>query len=138
MSSNTVHLTLRSPFRVLLDESVDSIHLKTDTGEMEVFPLHAELVGMIRFSRVMVRMGSTLKEFFLRQGSISVEQDGTVNVIGLDVQETGAMQVDSVSGFLTVVNERLERGEELNAYQRTFLEEQRSALQEAIEHMRAK
>jgi len=111
---------------------VDSVHLKTEVGEMEILPGHATIVGLIGFSRVFLRSGSSQQEFLARQGSVSVDAHGAVRLLAQDVQEAEAISVDSLKSYLGYLEELMGGVRELNAYQTRFLQEQRSALEESI------
>ncbi|MDA0208448.1 MAG: F0F1 ATP synthase subunit epsilon [bacterium] len=129
---NSLNVTLRTPLKTLFDSEADSVRLKTDLGRMEILPGHATLVGSILYSKVYIRHGGTEEAFVVRQGSVSVDEAGNVAVLVMDADKEAELSIESMEEYLRLIAEQLENPEALNSYQRTFLEEQRQALQEAM------
>lgn len=124
--------TLRSPINTPFEGEVDSVKLKTDLGRMEILPGHATLIGTILYSRVFVRTGATEQEYVIRQGSVTVDETGHVRLLAQDIQEAGNITIESLEQYLVYISKQLDNGHTLNEYQRTFLQEQRDAIEESM------
>lgn len=129
---SSLNVTLRTPLKTLFDGEADSVRLKTDLGRMEILPNHATLVGSILYSKVSIQHGGTEELFVVRQGSVSVDEEGNVAVLVMDADKEEELSVESMEEYLRLIVEQLENPDALNGYQQKFLEEQRQALQEAM------
>lgn len=130
-----LHVTLRTPTKVLFDGEAQALRLKTDLGRMEVLPDHATLVGTILYSKVYVHQGDTEQRFVIRQGSVSVDEKNNATVLAYEAHKEDELSVENMQDYLTYVAKQLEEGG-LNEYQVKFLEERRKALQEEMEEAR--
>lgn len=128
----TFAFSLRTPLNTIFEGDVDAVRLKTDLGQMEILPDHATLAGTILFSRVNIHSGGVEQVYIIRQGSVSVDSQGVVRVTALDAQEAESLSVKSVEEYLLYLNKQLSGEQQLNDYQKKFLSEQRSALEETL------
>lgn len=127
-----LHVTLRTPTRVLFDGKAEGLRLQTDLGWIEVLPDHATIVGTILYSKVYIRSGSTEEQFIVRQGSVAVNEKGEASILANEAEKQEEFSVDSMKEYLEYLVEELSR-DGLNDYQMQFLEEQRKALTASIE-----
>ena len=133
----TFAFTLRTPLATVFEGDVDVVRLKTDLGLMEILPEHATLVGTILFSRVSIWQDGKEVVYLVRQGSVSVDESGVARVACLIADPVESLDVQSIENYLRSLTEMLDGERELNDYQKTFLQEQRAALEESLRSVNA-
>lgn len=126
-------LTIQTPTELLFEGAVDSLRIQTDLGRMEVLPDHATIVGTVLYSKVYAKHDGVEEKFVVRHGSVSVDEKGKSTVLALEAQKLEEMSVKSMEEYLHYLNELLQNPDELNDYQKQFLDEQRQSLQKGIE-----
>lgn len=123
---------LRTPTAELFRGEAHAVRLKTDLGDIEILPDHATLIATILYSKVYIRHESTEETFIVRQGSVSVNEQGEVRILAHDAHKDGELSVENMKDYLDYVVQKLDTGE-LNEYQKQFLEKRRAALEEEID-----
>jgi F0F1-type ATP synthase epsilon subunit len=136
MAVTTFTFSLRSPLETVFEGQVENVRLKTDLGMMEILPDHASLVGTILYSQVAVRHDGTEENFIIRQGSVSVDEQGVARITALNVEKESSLSVTSIEEYLVYINEQLTGERTLNDYQVKFLGEQRAALEESLKDIK--
>jgi F-type H+-transporting ATPase subunit epsilon len=130
---SSFNLLIQTPDREIYKGPADILTLSTDTGEMQVLPGHVSMLGSITFSAVRVQNGSNLQDFVLRQGFLFIEQEtNDVRVLGLTIEKTEELNEVSAKEYLEFVLSKLDKPDELNKYQLTFLEGQKLALEKQM------
>lgn len=128
-------LLIQTPEREIYKGDADVLTLSNDTGEMQVFPGHASMLGSITYSAVKVDSAKHEEAFVLRQGFVFVDQDkNEVKVLGLSCEKTSELDLVSAKEYLAFVLAKLDKPEELNEYQLTFLEGQKLAVERQLVH----
>lgn len=132
-----LRVRILSPEAELYNNEADSLHLATESGEMELLPAHTPFIGMIDFCVASVRNGEHIEEYYVRTGNVSIDIDGeTVKLLAEDVQEKSNMDVKSLEDYMEFVLERLSEPDRLSKYQMAFLEEQRTGLEKSFTVMK--
>jgi F-type H+-transporting ATPase subunit epsilon len=126
---NRIKVSVLSPNAPAYVGEADALHLATEEGEMDILPGHAALIGLIDFSVLKVKNGQHNEEFYLRGGTVSVEDGETVKILAQDVQSKVNFDLKSLKDYMEFVISRLSKPEELSKYQMKFLEEQKDALE---------
>ncbi len=127
----SVTVTLRTPTKVLFDGPADKVRLKTDLGRVEILPGHATLVGTILFSKLYIHYGGKEEKFFLRQGSITVDENSHAIILANEADKEAELSITNMQEYLGYLVKQMETGT-YNDYQMNFLMEQRSALEEGL------
>lgn len=134
MTSPSMRFILRSPGEEHYDGPADCITASTDTGELQILPGHAPLVGNILASALMVASGSHETSFFVRQGFLIVTEGGMeVTLMALSCHKTGELTRESLHEYLAFLHGKLERQESLSAFQVRYLKSQLSSVEQMIE-----
>ncbi len=131
-------LTVRTPDRVLFDGPADLVRLSTEEGEVEVHPNHADLQGVVGFSRVVVKHDGHEEDFVVRHGMLFVDGEAnSVRVSAFDGELVAEMDVGSARSVLETIRARLAEGKDLSDLAIRFLEDQRLSMEKHIEHASA-
>lgn len=132
MANQPFTFTLRTPLKTFFEGEVDAVRLRTDLGRMEILPGHASIVGTVLACRVAIHAGGREDVYAVRQGTLSVDEDGNARLTVLHAEKDDEMTVESIQDYLRFVTEQLDGEGELNEYQIKFLEEQRAAMQDLL------
>ncbi len=128
------NLLIQTPDREIYQGPADLLTLSTDTGEMQVLPGHVSMLGSITYSAVRLQNKDHHEDYVLRQGFLFVEQEtNDVRVLGMTIQKTEELDEVSAKEYLEFILAKLDKPEELNKYQLTFLEGQKIALEKQLE-----
>ncbi len=131
---STFHFKLLSPNKKWIEGDVSKIAVATETGMLEILPGHASLVGIIDFSRLTVTVNGTTDSYFVRTGTLVVEQNATeVRLLANDVQPEQEVTVQSLQEYLAFLEKRLEQKDSLTAYQLKFIGEEKITIQKSIQ-----
>ncbi len=126
-----INVTFRTPSKVIFEGPADKVRLKTDLGRVEILPNHATLVSTVLFSKVYIYHSSTEEKFFMRQGTMAVDEKGDVILLANEAEKEAEMTIDSMQEYLTYLVSQIDSGKH-NDYQMKFLMEQREALQGSL------
>ncbi|MCK9361010.1 F0F1 ATP synthase subunit epsilon [Patescibacteria group bacterium] len=127
------HLLIQTPEREAYKGDADILTLSNDTGEMQVFPGHASMLGSITYSAVKVDHAQHEEAFVLRQGFVFVDQEkNEVKVLGLSCEKTADLDMVSAKEYLDFILSKLDKPDELNEYQLKFLEGQKLAVEKQL------
>ncbi len=134
MLSENFHLTIQTPEKIYFDGPAVSVKIATETGEIEIFPQHASLMGTILFSHTTVRSAAAEEEFLMRNGLIIVDNaKNTVSILVAACDAVGQADFKSIKEYQGFVLEQLAKKADLNSYQLVYLEEHGDALAKMIE-----
>jgi F0F1-type ATP synthase epsilon subunit len=130
----TFDLLIQTPDREAYKGPAELLTLSSDTGELQILPGHASLLGTITYTPVRVKSGTTTMDFVLRQGFVFVDQiKNSVQVLGLSCEKTDEVNEITAKEYLQFVMSKLDKPEELNAYQLKHLEGQKLALEKQLQ-----
>jgi len=122
-----------SPQKEHFNSEAISVHLKTDLGELDILENHATLVGTMKFSKIYVNHKTSTSIYLLQQGAVSINNENSVTIQGLDIHEESELKIENIDQYLRHLADLLADPTKYNKYQIEFLEEQRDALQEALQ-----
>lgn len=126
-------LLIQTPDHEAYRGPADLVTLSTDIGEMQILPDHASLLATITYTPVHVKSGGNQQDFVLRQGFVFVDQEkNTVNVLGLSCEKTDEVNEVTAKEYLQFILSKLDKPEELNAYQLRHLEGQKLSLEKQL------
>ena len=134
MAETTFHLTIQTPEHVSFDGEVVSLKLTNETGDLEILPQHASLMGTISFSNTLVRTVNSEEEYLMRNGLVIVDgikNHTTVLVAGCDLVSHADLK--TIREYQQFILEKLANTSDLNRFQITYLEEHGEALSKMIE-----
>lgn len=77
----TLHLTIVSQERRLLDAEVDSLTLPASEGEITVLPNHIPLFTKLNTGEVIYRQGKEEHSFVISKGFVDVGPDNHINIM---------------------------------------------------------
>ena len=130
---NTFELLIQTPDHEAYRGPADLVTLSTDTGELQILPGHASLLGTITYTPVRVKSGNVTTDFVLRQGFVFVDQENnSAHVLGLSCEKTDEVNEITAKEYLQFVLSKLDKPEELNAYQLKHLEGQKMSLEKQL------
>ena len=130
---NTFDLLIQTPDHEAYRGPADLVTLSTDTGELQILPGHASLLGTITYTPVRVKSGNVTTDFVLRQGFVFVDQENnSAHVLGLSCEKTDEVNEITAKEYLQFVLSKLDKPEELNAYQLKHLEGQKMSLEKQL------
>jgi F0F1-type ATP synthase epsilon subunit len=125
-------LILKTPWVSLSEGEIDAAKLSTLTGELEILPEHTSLIGIIDFSKLQVRDGDTVHEYYVRSGALQVANGGKeVRILAQDIGKEGEMHMASLEEYLAFITEKLSE-RDLSDYQIRFLESERLGLEKQL------
>lgn len=109
MSEKTLHLTIVTQERILLEKAVRSITLQTSEGEITVLPDHIPLFSKLGLGELVYRWdehgAQNAEEFAISGGFLDVGPDGTVTVLADHAIRAGDIN-------MLQVEEAMQRAEE--------------------------
>jgi F0F1-type ATP synthase epsilon subunit len=127
---NTFDLLIQTPDHEAYRGPANLVTLSSDTGEMQILPGHASMLGTITYTPVRVNNGSHQEDFVLRQGFVFVDQENkSVQVLGLSCEKTDEINEVTAKEYYDFIISKLDKPEELNAYQLKHLEGQKMSLE---------
>ena len=130
---NTFDLLIQTPDHEAYHGPAEVVTLASDSGEMQILPGHASLLGTITYTPLRVKNGATTMDFVLRQGFVFVDQvANTVRVLGLSCEKTDEINEMTAKEYYDFVMSKLDKPEELNAYQLKHLEGQKLSLERQL------
>jgi F0F1-type ATP synthase epsilon subunit len=130
---NTFDLLIQTPDHEAYHGPAEVVTLASDSGEMQILPGHASLLGTITYTPLRVKNGATTMDFVLRQGFVFVDQlANTVRVLGLSCVKTDEINEMTAKEYYEFVMSKLDKPEELNAYQLKHLEGQKLSLERQL------
>lgn len=126
--------TINTPLGTVYKSEIDQVTLSTETGEMQILPGHASLLGSLRFTPVTISNGEHEDRFLLRQGFVLIDnQKDEVKIFALAADKTESVDHKTLAEYLEFVLSKLENPEELNHYQVHFLNQQKASLEQMVE-----
>jgi F0F1-type ATP synthase epsilon subunit len=129
----TFDLLIQTPDHEAYHGPAEVVTLASDSGEMQILPGHASLLGTITYTPLRVKNGATTMDFVLRQGFVFVDQlANTVRVLGLSCVKTDEINEMTAKEYYEFVMSKLDKPEELNAYQLKHLEGQKLSLERQL------
>ncbi|HVM91117.1 MAG TPA: F0F1 ATP synthase subunit epsilon [Verrucomicrobiae bacterium] len=133
MHMQTFDLLIQTPDHEAYKGPADLVTVSSDTGELQILPEHASLLGTITYSPLRVKSGNTTTEFVLRQGFVFVDREkNSVHVLGMSCEKTEEMNEITAKEYYEFVMSMLDKPEQLNAYQLKHLEGQKLSLERQL------
>ena len=130
----TLKLILRTPEAELVNREVESVYLTTETGDLMLLPGHSAFSGSITYSPIRLRDGQTQEEYLSYSGVVffsNTNNECRILVQRADLKDK--VDYDGLKAYLKLVQERLEKGQDLSDIHMRYLEGERVALVEGIE-----
>src|SRR4051812_11295225 len=101
MSESKLHLSVTTPFDLILDEGVDAVIADTDAGQLAFLPHHASVTGSMTAGKLEVRFGSHVKVFFVRQGIFDLDnQTNQLKLRALQVEPLSDIELQTIREHL--------------------------------------
>lgn len=126
--------TILTPEAEILTKEVESVYLTTETGDMMLLPGHAAFSGSITYSPVIVKEGSVEEEYLAYRGVIffsNVKNEATLLCLRCDLKDR--VDYAGLKDYLKLIQERLDKGQDLSSYHVSFLEGEKVALVQQLE-----
>ena len=129
-----IKIILRTPEQELFNKEVESVYLTTEAGDLMILPDHSTLSAAMSYSPIVLKDGDTTEEYLTYGGILFVYNES--NEVRILVQRADAKdKVDyhGLKSYLKLVEERIQKGEDLSDIHMRFLEGERLALVQGIE-----
>ncbi len=131
---DTLKLILRTPEAELVNKEVESVYLTTETGDMMLLPGHSAFSGSITYSEVILRDGQTEEDYVTYSGVVFFSNtNNTCRILVQRADLKDKIDYDGLKAYLKLVQERIEKGQDLSDIHMRYLEDQRVALVKGIE-----
>lgn len=126
---NTFTLTIKTPEKTIFSGNVESINLKTETGELTMLAKHADFLGSVAYTRIFVKTGDSTEEYIGRRGLVTFSnKENTCEVLMIVCEPVEEISPISAESYLKYVEEALRNGDDLSSSQLKFMEEERIML----------
>ncbi len=127
-------LTLRTPEDSLVSKMVESVYLTTEAGDMMLLPQHASVSASMAFSPVIIKDGERIEEYSVYNGVIFFSNNkNEMRILAQRASLKDKVDYDGLKAYLRLVQERIEKGEDLSGIHMRYLEGQKLALVEGME-----
>lgn len=131
---NTLKLILRTPEAQLVNKEVESVYLTTETGDMMILPGHSAFSGSITYSQITLKDGQTQDDYVAYSGVVFFSNtNNTCRILAQRADLKDQIDYDGLKAYLKLVQERIEKGQDLSDLHIRYLEEERVALVKGIE-----
>lgn len=137
--SKTFLLNIRTPEQRPFTGQVETVTVDTEElGRMQVLPRHASLTGTIIFSPVKVKLPEGEEDFLIRRGVIMVSNEyNATTILALSCEKSSEVSFKTVEEYLQLIEEKLQKHEDLTPYQLTHLQKEKIALQHTLKKIKS-
>ncbi|MFH1631533.1 MAG: ATP synthase F1 subunit epsilon [bacterium] len=112
MSKLTIKIV--TPERVVFEDSVDSISVTTETGEITVLPNHVPLVSLLRAGEMRLTDGGNMSLLAVSTGLIEVRDGNQVIVLADTAERSEELEVEKIEEAKKLAEQRLEEARNQN------------------------
>lgn len=132
----TFQLTIQTPKTEVFSGDAQKVHLRTETGEAELYKGHTSFMGSISFSAATVTTDKGDESYLLRQGFVfSDPAENKVRILAYSADKKAQMNRTTAEEYMKMIQDSLDANEDLTKYQIQFLEEQKIAVGDLIESL---
>ncbi len=130
-------LTIRTPEKEIYAQKVESMHFDSEGGEMEVFGNHASVTASIIFSPVIVKENSKNQDRYMARNGIFAFNNETneATLLALHCEKDSEVNKKTAAEYLEFVKKQLAEGKDLSQFQILYLQGEKIAIEEQIEHL---
>lgn len=107
MTPDKIHLTLVSPERLVLSDTVDMVVVPGENGEFGVLPKHAALISSLRPGLVTIYRGQEKQYVFVSGGFANVNEE-TCLVLAEDCELVNNMDLQELTAYAQRLKEEIE------------------------------
>lgn len=129
---------LRTPEQTLFEGEANRILGATEYGRIEILPGHVALTATVDFSEFEIEHTDTTERFLTKQGFIHTDpEEAKTEILVLTAEKKEEADVKSLKEYREFILGKLERHEDLSAFQLRHLEESKAALEKMLEVVKA-
>lgn len=137
MLPTSIKLSIRTPENEAFSGQVTKISFRSEEGDLEVFPGHADIAASILFSPLrVVGENGTEEDFIAKRGVANVSADGKeMQIMVLDCTPTKELREVTPGEYLKFVEQQLENKSDLSNFTLSFYEEEHKMLLQQKAHL---
>ncbi|WP_297925243.1 F0F1 ATP synthase subunit epsilon [uncultured Agitococcus sp.] len=128
----TFNLRIETPNGIMFNETVQSVLIHNELGDMEVFAGHAPLIASILFSRTKIRVNDEREEQFLMRSGIITVDNNSVKILVEHCALAQEVNYETIKDYEKFVISKLSNPAALGKIQLTYLQEERSSLERMV------
>lgn len=103
-----LNLKIVTPERTVFEDSVDSISVMTENGEITVLPNHAPLVSLLRAGEMVLRENGSSTLLAVSTGMIEVRSENEVVVLADTAERSDELTLEEIEKARDLAEKRLE------------------------------
>ncbi len=127
-------LIIRTPEEELVNKEVESLYLTTETGDMMLLPGHSTLSASVTYSKVILKNEERQEEYLVYGGVLFFSsENNTAHLMAQRATLKERVDYDGLKSYLKLVQDRIEKGEDLSDLHIRYLEDEKLALVQGIE-----
>lgn len=97
MATKTLHYTVVTPERIVLEGDAEAISVMTDMGEITVLPHHVPLLTLMKAGEMRIKHGGQDELLATSTGMFEVRADGTVVVLADTAERVEELEMDAIA-----------------------------------------
>lgn len=105
-------LKIVTPERIVFEDSVDSISVMTENGEITVLPNHVPLVSLLKAGEMRLKDGSTSSLLAVSTGLIEVRPNNTVIILADTAERSDELVLEDIEKAKELAEKRLAEARE--------------------------
>jgi len=136
--NNKFKIVVRTPEAEVVSTEAESLYVTTEVGDMMILPHHAAFSGVISFSPLYLKNGEHQEDYLVQRGLLFFSNlHNRAMILCNRCEKKESLDYHSIKDYLKFIEEKLEKGdvEALGEFQYKFLQNERLALVQQIEHL---
>ncbi|PIX61860.1 ATP synthase F1 subunit epsilon [Candidatus Uhrbacteria bacterium CG_4_9_14_0_2_um_filter_41_50] len=103
-----INLKIVTPERTVFEDSVDSISVMTEIGEITILPNHAPLVSLLRSGEMRLKDGGNESLLAVSTGLIEVRNENSVVVLADSAERSEELTLEEIEKAKDLAEKRLQ------------------------------
>lgn len=133
---STFHLVISTPEKEIYNGEASHLSLSSEVGKTHFLAKHADFLGSVKYTRIVVALDTTTAEYIGKRGLVSFDNaENKAKVLLLDCQATEEISKPSVEAYLAYIEDVLRKGGDLSQSQLKFMEEEKIMLVKQIKDL---
>ena len=132
--NTTFNFIIRTPEAQIVNKQVESVYLATETGDMMLLPNHAAFGGVITYTPVRIKYNNQEEEYMAYRGTVFFSnEENRALLLCHRCDFKDKVDYNGLKSYLKIIEELIEKGEDLSEYHIRFLEGEKLALVQQID-----
>ena len=109
-----LHLNIVTPERILFEDSVDSLTVMTQQGELTILPSHVPLVALLRAGEVTLRDNGKTTYMAVSTGLLEVRTGNQIHLLADTAERSDELDLKAIEQARSLAEKRLEEARNQN------------------------